>query len=159
MRSMRSFLKTGTIGLLGLSMLVVVLNSGCKQEGELTESAAPGPETGMAEVSAEVSKETVEHGNDKIDLKILYAGHPGSEREKALVTFLGEHFKDVQTCDLKDFKEDQAEGFAVTVMDYDGDGFKAPRPHLSRDFSRPVMTVGVAGAFICGNLNLKMGYL
>ena len=155
MRAMWSFLKPGTIGLFWLMMLVVVSNSGCKQEEELAESVSQEPETDIAEVS----KETSEQGTDKIDLKILYAGHPGSEREEALVSFLREHFAEVQTCDLKGFKEDQAEGFAVTVMDYDGDGFKAPRPHLSRDFSRPVMTVGVAGAFICGNLNLKMGYL
>jgi len=155
MRSMWSFMKTGAIGILGLMMLVVVLNSGCKQEDELAESGSQGLETGIVEVS----KETAEQGSDKIDLKILYAGHPGSQREEALVTFLRKHFTEVQTCDLKGFKEDQAEGFAVTVMDYDGDGFKAPRPHLSREFFRPMMTVGVPGALICGNLSLKMSYL
>ena len=159
MRSMWSFLNKGTIGLFGLMMLAVVLNGGCKQEDEVAESVSQGPEAVITEVSVEDSKETVEQGGDKIDLKILYAGHPGSSRETALVTFLREHFAEVQTCDLKGFKEDQAEGFAVTVMDYDGDAFKAPRPRLSRDFSRPVMTVGVVGAFICGNLSLKMGYL
>jgi hypothetical protein len=159
MRSMWRFLKLGTIGLFGLMMLVAVSNSGCKQEDEVAESVLQEPETDIVEVSAEVPKETGEQGGDKIDLKILYAGHPGSQREEALVTFLREHFAAVQTCDLEGFKEDQAEGFAVTVMDYDGDAFKAPRPRLSRDFSRPVMTVGVVGAFICGNLNLKMGYL
>ena len=159
MRSMWSFLKKETIGFLGLMMLVVALNGGCKQEEELTESMSGEPETGIVEVSVEDSKETGEQGIDKIDLKILYAGHSGSSRETALVTFLREHFAEVQTCDLEGFKEVEAEGFAVTVMDYDGDGFKAPRPRLSREFSHPMMTVGVPGAFICGNLSLKMGYL
>jgi hypothetical protein len=144
MRSMWRFMKLGTIGLLGLMMLVAVSNSGCKQEDELAES---------------VSREMVKQEGGKIGLKILYAGHPGSEREEALVTFLREHFAAVQTCDLEGFKEDQAEGFAVTVMDYDSVAFKAPPFRVSQGFFRPLMTIGVAGAFVCGNLSLKMDYL
>ncbi|MBP8303756.1 MAG: hypothetical protein KBE04_06495 [Phycisphaerae bacterium] len=92
-------------------------------------------------------------------LHILYAGHPGSERERDFVRFLAKHFGTVKTGDLKAFKERDAQGFDVTILDYDGDGFKAPRLALTRGFSRPVITVGVVGALICGSLNLKTGYL
>ncbi|NQV32518.1 MAG: hypothetical protein HQ515_07480 [Phycisphaeraceae bacterium] len=96
---------------------------------------------------------------DKIDMKLLYAGHPGSDREKDFVGFLEKHFVHVETCDLKGFKQSQSKGFAVTLMDYDGDGFKAPRPSVRREYEGSLMTVGVIGAFICGNLQLKTGYL
>jgi hypothetical protein len=111
-------------------------------------------------------------------LKILYAGHPGSDREKEFVQFLGQHFETVKTADLsafhrKPFTNKDAEGFDVTILDYDGDGFQAPRPVIQprfpedesrnprpaddRWFTRPLITVGVVGGLIsdCG---LKTGY-
>ena len=97
--------------------------------------------------------------SEKIGLRILYAGHPGSEREKDFVDFLSAYFTEVKTVDLKEFKEDNTAGFDVTILDYDGDGFKAPRLKLSESYSRATVTVGVTGALICGNLKLKTGYL
>jgi len=96
---------------------------------------------------------------DKINLRILYAGHPGSDREKDFVDFLSQYFKEVRTGDLKAFKEKQTDGFEVTILDYDGDGFGSPRPRISNKYTRPTVTVGVVGAFICGGLSLKPGYL
>lgn len=95
----------------------------------------------------------------KTDLRILYVGHPASEREKDFVRFLTDHFRKVRTDDLAKFKEKQTEGFDVIILDYDGDGFKAPRPRLSSEYTRPTVTVGVAGALICDNMSLKTGYL
>jgi len=95
----------------------------------------------------------------KIGLRILYVGHPGSAREKDFVGFLSTHFIEVKTADLAEFDGQQTAGFEVMILDYDGDGFKAPRPRLSREYSRPTVTVGVIGAFICGGLGLKSGYL
>ncbi len=98
-------------------------------------------------------------GSGKIDLRILYAGHPGSAREKDFVQFLREHFGEVETGDLKGFQKGQTAGFDVAILDYDGDGFKAPQPYLTEDYARPTVTVGVVGAFICGRSGLKTGYL
>lgn len=98
-------------------------------------------------------------GLEKIDLRILYVGHPSSGREKDFVRFLREHFRQVRTGDLANFKEKQTEGFDVVILDYDGEGFKAPRPRLSSEHTRPTVTVGVAGALICGSMSLKTGYL
>ena len=95
----------------------------------------------------------------KMGLRILYVGHPGSAREKDFVGFLSTHVVEVKTADLAEFDGQQTAGFEVMILDYDGDGFKAPRPRLSREYARPTVTVGVIGAFICGSLRLKSGYL
>lgn len=96
---------------------------------------------------------------EKIDLRILYAGHPESEREKDFVNFLTNHFKQVDTCDLKSLSESHASNFDVSILDYDINCFKAPRPVITKSFSRPIVTVGVAGALMCSSWNLKTGYL
>jgi hypothetical protein len=95
---------------------------------------------------------------DKIDLKVLYAGQPGSAREKDFVDFLGRHFREVKTSDLAQFHPGAASGFDVILMDYDGDPFKAPCPNLLGDYTRPTVTVAVPGAMICRQLGLKTGY-
>jgi len=96
---------------------------------------------------------------EKIHLRILYAGHPGSAREKDFVTFLRDYFRIVQTGDLAKFKPLDAKDFEVVILDYDGDGFKAPTPYLPRTYTRPTVTVGVVGALICDRVGLKTGYL
>lgn len=131
--------------------------------------AGSGAQSPSGPVGGEVSK-----------LRILYMGHPGSEREKDFVQFLGQHFATVQTADLgafagKAFTDQDAAGFDVTIFDYDGEGFKAPRtmamprfldddPRLARAGSdrwltRPVLTVGVAGGLMASQWGLKTGYL
>ena len=94
------------------------------------------------------------------EMNILYAGHLGSDREKDFVAFLKKHFTKVETSDFSKFNGSQAEGYDVTILDYDGDGFKAPRPtSIPQSFRKPLVTVGVVGAFVCGDLRLKMDYL
>lgn len=99
----------------------------------------------------------------KIDLRILYAGHPGSEREADFLAFLGQNFRQVKAMDLAAVtgKEDD---FDVVVFDHDGDYFsdskiKAPQVRLPQGYSRPTLTVGVPGAMICGQMRLKTRYL
>jgi hypothetical protein len=96
---------------------------------------------------------------EKVDLRILYVCHPAGDREKDFIRFLREHFSQVRAADLAKFKEKQTEGFDVIILDYDGDGFKAPRPRLSTGYTQPTVTVGVAGALICDSMSLKTGYL
>ncbi len=92
-------------------------------------------------------------------LRILYAGHPGSDREKDFVAFLQKYFDVVQTGNLQTFKEADTQGFDVTILDYDADDFSAPRPTLSPLFSKPLITVGVAGGHMGRRWRLKTGYL
>jgi hypothetical protein len=130
--------------LLGILMLVLAL-SGCGKPVE----------------TGQTTRKTVATlpGGNKIALRILYAGHPGSTRERDFVKFLGEIFSSVATTDLARFTPATADGADVVLMDYDGDGFKAPRPHLGEGYARATVTIGVVGGFIGGDLRLKTGYL
>ncbi len=121
-----------------LAALLVVLLAG-------TWSWAQSP---SAPAATEVSK-----------LRILYAGRPSSDREKDFVAFLKEYFELVQTGSLQTFKEADTQGFDVTLLDWDTNEFKGPRPRISESFSRPVITLGVPGGLICSQWRLKPGYL
>lgn len=92
-------------------------------------------------------------------LKILYAGRPGSDRERDFVAFLRKYFDVVETGNLETFQEADAQGFDVTLLDWDFNVFEGPCPRLSESFSRPVITLGVHGSMICSRWRLKMTYL
>ena len=94
----------------------------------------------------------------KFDLTILYAGHPDTAREKDFVQFLSKHFTEVKTGDLAKFTARQAEDSDVVILDYDGNGFEAPLPRLSRKYTRSTITVGVAGGLLAHSMRLKTGY-
>lgn len=95
----------------------------------------------------------------KINLKILYAGLPKTDRAKDFMSFLGKHFKEVTFTDYNRFDENKNTDFDVLILDHDGKEFSAPRPTISQQFSRATVTMGVPGAFICGQLRLKTDYL
>ncbi len=92
-------------------------------------------------------------------LRILYAGHPGSDREKDFVAFLKKYFDVAQTGNLETFKEADTHGFDVTILDWDLPVLEGPCPALSEDFSRPVITLGVHGSMLCSRWRLKTTYL
>ena len=92
-------------------------------------------------------------------LKILYAGQPGSDRERDFVAFLRVHFDVVQTGNARTFRETDTQGFDVTLLDGDWTEFHEPRPEVSESFSRPVITLGAPGALLCSSWRLKTGYL
>lgn len=97
--------------------------------------------------------------SEKIDLNILYAGLPNTDRAKDFVGFLKKHFKQVETTDYTTFTGNYTSDFDVAIIDHNGIGFRTPRPNISRQYSRATVTMGVPGAFICSNLSLKTGYL
>jgi hypothetical protein len=92
-------------------------------------------------------------------LKILYAGRPGSDREKDFVGFLKKHFDVVQAGNLQTFTEADTQSFDVTLLDWDWNDLQGPKPTVSEGFSRPVVTLGVPGGLICRQWRLKPGYL
>jgi hypothetical protein len=97
----------------------------------------------------------------RIDLWLLYAGHPGSVREQDFVAFLTQHFSRVGTGDLTQFTPGSAVGYDVVLMDYDIEGlaaFETKLPALPLDYSKPTVTIGVAGGLLCSKLALKTGY-
>lgn len=101
----------------------------------------------------------LEPPSEKIPLRVLYAGHPGSPRETEFLTFLKQYFRQVTTADLAQFAPKDAAESDVVLLDYDGDGFKAPRPALPNDYARPTVHLGVAGGLLASQLGLKTGYL
>lgn len=160
---MVAFIKTRGITMAVGSAVLVALCAmpGCAKRDRPAPPTSEAPSTASAgQVADPTPMASAPRTTDAAEaLRILYAGHPGSARERDFVGFLAKHFGTVKTGDLKTFKAGDAQGFDVTILDYDGDGFKAPRPALPQGFSRPVITVGVVGGFICGSLNLKTGYL
>jgi hypothetical protein len=94
----------------------------------------------------------------KVNLKLLYAGKPGSDREQEFVEFLRKHFREVKTADWSRFDGSQTESSDVLILDYPGDGFKAPQSRLPRDYPHPVVTIGVAGGLLSSRMGLKTGY-
>ncbi len=97
-------------------------------------------------------------GIDK-DIRILYVGRPGSDREKDFVAFLKQHFAVVQTGNLPAFKEADAKDFDVTLLDWNVNDFNSPRLKLSEKYSRPTITLGVPGGLMCSSWRLKLAYL
>jgi hypothetical protein len=111
---------------------------------------------------------------EKIDLKVLYAGNPGSPRTKDFVSFLGQHFSRVDETNYEKFKADDAKGFDVVIFDWtsiyprDKDGKIAPTltslhspktPGLSADFDRPAVLIGAAGGYLARPMRLKIDWL
>jgi hypothetical protein len=111
---------------------------------------------------------------EKIDLKILYAGNPGSPRAKDFISFLGRHFARVGETNYEKFKPAAARGFDVVIFDWTSiyprgkDGKITPKftnlhsptsPNLSGDFDRPAVLIGAAGGSLAGRLRLKIDWL
>ena len=138
-----------------LHTLLLLLLSGCLLF--LCSCDKSNPASG--EGSSTALLQTIDLPDGKIDMAIYYAGHPKSKREKDFVALLSHCFTQVETGDLADYNGSQSEGFDVTILDYDGDGFDSPRPRIPLDFSKPVVTMGVTGAFICSQLAPKLDYL
>ena len=104
-----------------------------------------------------------------IALKVLYAGNPGSDREREFVTFLRGQFVDVSTGDYESFTEGDADGYDVVILDWtsiypreaDGSvkkGFKTlvnyAKPKLTEGYDRPTILIGHAGANAVKDLRL-----
>jgi hypothetical protein len=143
-----------------ICLLALALLPGCGKQDEPASSPSESNAGTTPEAANKPSLDALMSGAPDAgsDLRILYAGHPGSEREADFVTFLREHFDAVETTDLAAFEESQCDGFDVTILDYDGNGYGAPRPSISQRFSRPLVTVGVAGGLMSSNWRLKTGY-
>lgn len=111
--------------------------------------------------------------DEPIALKVLYAGNPGSEREKDFSALLGKHFAKVTTANYEKFTADQAKGHDVVILDWtsiyprdkDGKisknitGLNSPTPpKLLTDYDRPTILIGAAGGFVAQSLRLKIDW-
>jgi hypothetical protein len=107
-------------------------------------------------------------------LKVLYAGNPGSDREKDFTTFLEKSFAKVGSTDYRTFNEDGAKGYDVVILDWtsiyprDDQGkmkkeftrLNSPKPpHLSLTYDRPTILIGAAGGYATNRSQLKINWL
>lgn len=142
---------------------------GCRKKADDGAETPPPVSVGPVE-----SSETVETGDKadlrtqakppespagRIALKVFYAGMPDTERAKDFTGFLTSHFVEVGQGDYAGFRPEQAAGYNVVILDYDGVGLSSPMPELPRDYARATVTVGAPGADMGGRLGLKTGYL
>jgi hypothetical protein len=102
--------------------------------------------------------------DDKLPLRILYAGMPDTARQKDFVSFLGKHFVAVKAVDVKTFTEAQAKDSDVVILDKDGIqwGNRGGNPlrdlKLPETYSRATLALGTPGAFLLDRMGLKPGY-
>ena len=74
-------------------------------------------------------------------------------------TFLGKHFKQVETADYNTFEEKQTKNCDVAIFDKDGLEWKPLNIRVSSRYSRATMSLGVPGAFWVRSVSRKMGYM
>jgi hypothetical protein len=111
--------------------------------------------------------------DDPIALKVLYAGNPGSEREKEFSALLSKHFAKVATGNYENFTSAHAKGHDVVILDWTSiyprdehgkirknfDGLNNPTPpKLSGEYDRPTILIGAAGGFVGQTLSLKIDW-
>ena len=111
--------------------------------------------------------------SDRIDLRVLSTGNPGSERMRDFEMLLQQHFTAVTTADYREFKPNGAKDHDVVIFDWTttyprdedgkitwGDGgFSSPRaPRLGRDFGRPTVLIGAAGGSICNQMQIAINW-
>ena len=106
----------------------------------------------------------VDSASPKIELRVIYFGHPQSPRAKDFMGFLEQHFSKVGQGDLDTFRESEGAGYDVTILDYDEvkvvtNYIQMPKAIVSKQYRRPTVTIGATGALVCGRLGLKTGYL
>lgn len=150
--------KSGCTVLTLCCVLVMIFAFGCRKK-EQPQGSRRGPSTETTKPARAPEQVYQVDTAEKINLRLLYAGVPNSDRAADFVDFLAKHFEQVETADYNTFKEEQSSGFDVVILDYDGVNTRAPRPKISREYSCATITMGVPGAFICSSLSLKTGYL
>ena len=111
--------------------------------------------------------------DDPFNLKVLYAGHPGSQRESQFRDLLKTYFQQVDTSDYREFKESRAEGHDVVIFDWDEvyprgkDGkilqeferMAIPKaPVLSEQYARPTILIGAPGQVVVKKQQLKIDW-
>ncbi len=67
-----------------------------------------------------IGMSTPARSDERIPLSILYAGNPGTAREKQYTEFLQQHFRKVDRAAIVGFTDALAAGHDVVIFDWDG---------------------------------------
>ncbi len=100
----------------------------------------------------------------RIELRVIYFGHPDTPRAKDFVAFLNRHFTKVGQGNLDAFREADAADYDVALLDYDelhvvSNRIQMPKVMVDRRYTHPTVTIGATGALVCQRMGLKTGYL
>ena len=128
----------------------------------------------LAAVAALVLMGHVAMAAEKIDLKVLYSGNPGSARAKDFASFLEKQFTKVGQVDFSKFKEVDANQYDVVIFDWTSiyprnkEGkidnsvrsiTMPPAPQLSPSYTKATILIGAAGGQVAGTRQLKINWL
>jgi hypothetical protein len=109
--------------------------------------------------------------HEAIPLKVLYAGHLGTAREKEFAGFLEQHFRQVDRVALDTFTDAKAAGHDVVIFDWDwvlprDSSGKVIQPitrllgpkgaSVSESYDRPTVVIGAGGQAPIRKLQLKI---
>jgi hypothetical protein len=100
----------------------------------------------------------------KSALRVAYFGPAQTPREKDFVELLEKHFAKVARGELNSFREADATGQDVVILDYGelkivNNAIQCPKIPFGERYARPTLTVGATGALVCDMLRLRTGYL
>jgi len=111
-----------------------------------------------ARTQPQASPVDVAASDGKLPLGVLYAGFPGTDREKDFVALLKQHFAKVETTNLGSISMKTAAPFDVVIADWkerfkyvDGKAtnyVEGPAFRLDEDFTKPIVMIGAVGGEI-----------
>ena len=105
----------------------------------------------------------------KLPIRVLYAGKGGTDRSREFMDFLRGHVLAVGTAEFASFRDPDADGYDVVILDgdpadidraYDKDakaGLTWPAP--SPAYDRPTVLVGAMGGLVAQRQKLKLNWL
>ncbi|MFO0983770.1 MAG: hypothetical protein U1E76_18900 [Planctomycetota bacterium] len=103
---------------------------------------------------------------DPSELKIIYAGNPGSPREADFVSFLEEHFGEVQALPITEVTEAKVKDGDVVIFDWTSSykenkeyAGEYPQVQLGASFAKASVLIGGMGATIGGGRGTKLDWL
>jgi hypothetical protein len=128
----------------------------------------------IAFVLTGLASTTPAQADERFGLDVLYAGNPGSEREKDFTTLLNRYFTKVSATDYRRFTAESAKGHDVVILDWtsiyprDEHGKIAekfdrlnspdPIPQVTESYDRPTILIGAAGGWVAQRVRLKIDW-
>jgi len=94
-------------------------------------------------------------GHDKLAIKVLFAGDPGTARTRDFLTFLRQHFTQVRFAEIEKHTHDASTGHDVIILD---SANRTKVPGLSRDDGRPTILIGTFGGYLGSRWRLRTNW-
>jgi len=117
---------------------------------------------------------TLDDGDDRLNLRVLYAGKPDHARARDFIQFLDAHFVNPMATSYETITAEEAKDYDVIIFDWPSilprdengdvlrDNFRlqSPKqPSLPEDWDRPSIVIGGPGQNIAGMFRSKIDWL